>query len=181
MDPVRMFGPGDEIDGPVYVGIDPSLTGFAVCVLQPPDRYSIRVLSPRSRGSERLANIRWDLSNYLSLYDVADIAVEGTVVHSASASVLGELTGVVKEYCFTDLKKTPLMVPPMSLKKYVCGSAKGTSKSLILLHAYKKWGVELSDDNAADAYGIARICAGLSDTTYEAEVVLKLGDPKHRA
>jgi crossover junction endodeoxyribonuclease RuvC len=65
------------------------------------------------------------------------------------------------------------------LKKYATG--KGTSKKQeMLLQIYKRWGVEFSDDNAADAYALARLAGGLTIDKIEAEVVEKIKDVKYR-
>lgn len=164
----------------IYLGIDPSLTGFAVCLMSPKGDYIIEVWTSEKRGAARLAEIKNHLRDFLQGYTLSDVAMEGTVVHSASASVLGELSGVVKEFLYTERSVEPMLIPPMSLKKYVCGTGKGVTKSHIMMSTLKKWGVELPDDNAADAHGIARICIGLAETGYETEIVLKMQDPKFR-
>jgi hypothetical protein len=71
----------------------------------------------------------------------------------------------------------PLVVPPTSLKKYVAGKGTGISKSQMLLAVYKKWGVDFTDDNAADSYGLARIVMNKHDFEYEKEVYDKLTSP----
>ncbi len=47
------------------------------------------------------------------------------------------------------------IIAPGTLKKFVTGDGRA-KKDLMLLKVYKKWGVEFSDDNLADAYGLAR-------------------------
>jgi Holliday junction resolvasome RuvABC endonuclease subunit len=67
----------------------------------------------------------------------------------------------------------------MTLKKFVSG--KGTAKKQeMMLQAYKRYGVEINDDNAVDAYGLARIAAEYVTDSIEKEVILKLRDPKFR-
>ena len=163
-----------------YIGIDPSLTGFAICALDAQGNYTVRVLSPRTRGPERLAELRDHVDTFLADYDIQDVAMEGTVVRSSSASVLGEIAGVIKEYLFREHQVIPMSVPPMSLKKFVCGKGSGISKSQIMMSLLKRYKVELPDDNAADAYGIARIVRGTSTTVAETEVIMRLQDRKYR-
>ena len=53
-----------------------------------------------------------------------------------------------------------ILTPPSTLKKFVIGKqprGKGAKKELMLLHTFKKWGVEFSDNNLCDAYGLARM------------------------
>jgi Holliday junction resolvasome RuvABC endonuclease subunit len=71
-------------------------------------------------------------------------------------------------------------VPPTSLKKYVTGKGQGVPKSQMLLHVYKKWNVDITDDNAADSYALARLVSGTHTLAYEKEIYDKLQDPKFR-
>jgi crossover junction endodeoxyribonuclease RuvC len=67
----------------------------------------------------------------------------------------------------------------MTLKKYASG--KGTSKKQeMLLQIYKRYGVEFNDDNAADAYALARLAGGLAIDEIEQKVVEQVQDPKYR-
>ena len=75
--------------------------------------------------------------------------------------------------------RTPLVIPPMTLKKYATG--KGTSKKQeMLLQIYKRWGVEFSDDNAADAYALARLSGSHAIDAVEKAVVAQIKDIKYR-
>lgn len=55
----------------------------------------------------------------------------------------------------------PTIIPPTTVKKYVSEYGKAT-KSLILLQIYKRWGVEFTNDNLGDAYGL---CQYIKDPT----------------
>jgi crossover junction endodeoxyribonuclease RuvC len=67
----------------------------------------------------------------------------------------------------------------MTLKKYATG--KGTAKKQeMLLQMYKRWGVEFNDDNAADAYALARLASGSAIDAIERETQEKIKDPKYR-
>lgn len=177
---IKTFTSGGEIDK-AYVGIDPSLTGFAIS-LYSGSEYDVRVLKPESTGAERLYQLRTYVIEHLGNYEVADVYMEGLAFsqQSSSTSKLGELSGVIKEALYSSFSLRPVLVPPSTLKKYVAGTGRSVAKSLMMLQTYKKWGIELTDDNAADAYGLSRMCAGIADTVYEADVVMKMGDPKFR-
>lgn len=169
-----------QLSGPCHVGIDPSLTGFSATLLYA-GGWDTYVFSSKLRGVERLQDIRDWLLDLLGVPDgVSDVAIEGTVLRSPSASVLGELSGVVKLAVWEQTKIRPLMIPPMSLKKYVAGTSGG--KSTILLNVYKKWGAEFNDDNAADSFALAHMVAGRASLAYEHQVIGKLtSDDRHRA
>ena len=185
---LKTFGTGYTENSNLYVGIDQSYSGFAITVLAEDQSYKTTVARFETRGPERLSEIQ----NYLidTFHEamgkgkVKDVAIEGYAFGSQMANMLGELGGVVKLtlYKLKGLENGnhPLIVPPTSLKKYVTGKGQGSSKGQILLHVYKKWGVEFSDDNAADSYGLAHIVSGQAKLSYEKEVYEKLQTADHR-
>jgi Holliday junction resolvasome RuvABC endonuclease subunit len=191
--PEKTFDGGLTPGKPVAIGIDQSLTGFAMCAVEiaDPTHYEAWVFTSPYRGVQRLDDIAHFIAGKMNLLednsnDVYDIAMEGTVLQSHAASVLGELAGVVKLVLFSlfedatnELLKTPLQVPPMTLKKFVSGKGTAT-KDMMLLNVYKRYGVELTDNNAADAYGLARIASEFVIDDVEKGIIKKLNDPKFR-
>jgi Holliday junction resolvasome RuvABC endonuclease subunit len=176
---------------PVGIGIDQSLTGFAlsaVNTLNPTEHITWVYKSPYF-GVERLADIRqWLIDHFEYLEEqgaiLQDIAMEGTVLASHAALVLGELSATVRLAIFDyfdedDDRRFPLKVPPMTLKKYASGKG-NAKKQEMLLQIYKRWGIEFNDDNAADAYGLARMAAEFHIDSIEAAVIEQMKDPKYR-
>jgi Holliday junction resolvasome RuvABC endonuclease subunit len=190
---------GGLMDGPVTIGIDQSLTGFAITALNidKPEAYETWVYKSPKFGVQRLADIRWWMTDKFDFLDsqqcrVKDIAMEGTVLASHSALKLGELAGLVKltiwDYFdgnlysvvpYEDHIRTPLQVPPMTLKKYAAGKG-NAKKQEMLMQIYKRWGIEFNDDNAADSYALARLAAGISISEIEKAVVEQMKDSKYR-
>jgi len=171
--------------GPFVLGIDPSLTGFAVTALSTrDDDYVTWVYGPKSRGVARLTEIvDWLADRIEQLQsgdgcDLVNVAIESGVVRSSAALAIGELHGVIK-YTLAHDGIYPLQVPPASLKKFVTGKG-NCGKAEMLLQVYRRWGVEFSDDNAADSYGLARIARGDATTNYQRDVQSILADPKFR-
>lgn len=174
---------------PVYIGIDQSLTGFAMSVINsknPQEHFTWVYKSPYF-GVERLADIRTFIEDHFDYCDsrgneILDIAMEGTVLASQAALVLGELSATVRltifDY-FEDEKRFPLKVPPMTLKKYAAGKG-NAKKQEMLLQIYKRWGVEFLDDNAADAYALARLVSKTTQNEVEKAVVTQMQDSKYR-
>ena len=171
--------------GDVYVGLDPSLTGFGVAAVGV-GVDKTWLLRPKKAGVDRLLEISYNLSDLFSELQsggkILDVAVEDTVRASYSATVLGELAGVVKMTCHTVLTgpgKYPLKVPPTMVKKYATG--RGNAKKVeVVLSVYKHFGLEIRDDNEADAYVLARIASGYGSTNYQRDVVDKLRDGTFR-
>jgi len=170
----------------VTIGIDQSLTGFALSVVSVefPNLHMTWVAKSEFRGIQRLV----DIYNWLDAkifefqyygWTIKDSAMEGTVLASHSALALGELAAIVKLVLWYRLVEPPLQIPPMTLKKYATG--KGTAKKQeMLLQMYKRWGVEFNDDNAADAYALARLASGSAIDAIERETQEKIKDPKYR-
>jgi Holliday junction resolvasome RuvABC endonuclease subunit len=163
---------------PVYIGIDQSYSGFAITALNDTG-YKTTVYKSDKRGVDRLKDIQAYVMNVLTEYRITDVAMEGYAFGSQMSNMLGELGGMVK-MTLHDFGVYPLIVPPTNLKKYVAGKGQGVSKSQILLYAYKKWGVEFTDDNAADSYALAHLVSGAYSLAYEKEVYDKLQDVKFR-
>lgn len=170
--------------GPVYLGIDPSLSGFALTALGLDGSYTSWVFKSPQKGVERLMDISLWMSTCISTlssnkYTVRDVAIEDTVVMSHSAVALGELHGVVRVALrnHPDLSSSPgrypQQVPPTMVKKFATdrGNAK---KNEVMLAVYKKWDAEFRDDNLADSYVLARICSGQANTAYERTVLDKI-------
>ena len=183
---VKRYGDEDLNNrGNIYVGIDQSYSGFAYTMLDEEGNHYTRVAKFEGTGVKRLSLVRpfldecFDNDGYH--YNVEDVAIEGYAFGSQMAHMLGELGGVVKLAIYDHYNIHALIVPPTSLKKYVTGKGTGVQKNQMLLHVYKKWGVEFDDDNAADSYALARIAAGMGDLAYEKEILEKLSDLKFRA
>jgi crossover junction endodeoxyribonuclease RuvC len=188
---VKEFDGGLQGSQKVAIGIDQSLTGFALSAVSVefPQQHRTWVYKSPYHGVQRLVDIRsWMGITFdelwLNSHEIVDIAMEGTVLASHSALLLGELSALVKLTIWDtfQLSKTtivPLQIPPMTLKKYATG--KGTSKKQeMLLQIYKRWGVEFSDDNAADAYALGRLATGASIDEVEVKIIEQIKDPKYR-
>jgi len=176
---------------PVAIGIDQSLTGFAFSAVNTtdPTQHITWVYKSPYFGIERLVDIRQWLTEHLDYVEeqgciIQDIAMEGTVLASHAALVLGELSAVVRMTIHDffeeeDDRRYPLKVPPMTLKKYASGKG-NAKKQEMLLQIYKRWGVEFNDDNAADAYALGRLAAESHIDATELAVVEQMKDAKYR-
>jgi Holliday junction resolvasome RuvABC endonuclease subunit len=177
---MKVFDGGLEtiIGAEVYIGVDQSYSGFAITALNETG-YRTTVYKSDKRGIERLRDIQAHMLEIIVNYKIIDVAMEGYAFGSQMANMLGELGGMVK-LTLLDFGIYPLIVPPTNLKKYVTGKGNGISKAQMLLFVYKKWGVEFTDDNAADSYALARLVSGKHELAYEKEMYDKLQDPKFR-
>lgn len=171
----------------VVLGIDQSYSGFSVTALarDGEPRYHSWVFKSEGQGVLRLNGIRDFVFGLIEKLDsqayfIADCAMEGYAYSAQMGHMAGELGGMVKLILLDRLDMKPLIVPPSTLKKYVTGKGTKVQKNQMLLFIFKKWGVELLDDNAADSYALARVVSGRADTAYEREVLDKLKEDKFR-
>ena len=188
--PAKYIDGGLEKNTNVTIGIDQSLTGFALSVVsvKDPTKHKTWVYKSPFFGIERLADIReWLLEKFSFLekemnVKIVDIAMEGTVLASHAALILGELSATVRmaiyDY-FDDDRRYPLKVPPMTLKKFAAGKG-NAKKQEMLLQIYKRWGIEFTDDNAADSYALARLVSGNADGAIETAIIEQMKDAKYR-
>lgn len=186
---VKTFGPGLTPGSKCYLGIDQSYSGFATTYLAEDNSYVTIVRKFEGVGISRLAEVYKTLNMEIDhLFDeyqctVEDAAIEGYAFGSQMANMAGELGAITKLALynrFDNNAKYPLIVPPTNLKKYVAGKGTGVAKSQMLLHVFKNWGAEFSDDNAADSFGLAHLVAKKYKKAVEKEVYEKLQDPKFR-
>jgi len=189
----KVFDGGLPQGEPVAVGIDQSLTGFAMSAVSVanPSHYETWVFKSPYKGVQRLRHIQnWMLDKFDFLEkqgnSITEIAMEGTVLASQSALVLGELSAAVKLACWeyfvtheSSTLCTPLQIPPMTLKKYAAGKG-NAKKQEMLMQIYKRWGIEFNDDNAADSYALGRLATGSHIDAVEVAVVTQVKDPKFR-
>lgn len=186
---LKSFGDGYSKDIDLFIGIDQSYSGFAMTVLGSDKSYKTTVAKFDSGGVTRLSEIQdhvvSTVSEALAAGNVSDIALEGYAYgREFGVAQSGELGGAVKLALYKTKGLTrgkfPLIVAPTSLKKYITGKGTGVQKNQILLNVYKKWGVEFTDDNAADSYGLAHLVSGMGKYEYEREIYDKLNNAENR-
>lgn len=180
------------LDGrkPVVVGIDQSLEGFAVAAYSAKDETAFLWLChPGDHGVRRLLNIQFFLRSVfqqltLRCGTIEHICMEGYSFGSQMArEKMGECGGTTKLSLIRELGVVnqiayPTIVTPNQVKKFAQGPRQKDvkqTKALMLKAVMRKWALDVSDDNLADAYTLARVAAamvaGECDLVYEREVV----------
>jgi crossover junction endodeoxyribonuclease RuvC len=148
-----------------FIGIDPSLTGTAICVLEAHSSINYKIehletisTTPKIPHLKRLKYIV-DRVALAIPKNSGYVVIEGYSFGSRGSAVfdLAELGGLLRMMLATDFEGY-FEVAPSTLKKFVTG--KGTSpKNLMLERCYKKFGVgseTLKDDNQVDAFCLAQ-------------------------
>lgn len=174
----------------IYLGIDQSYTGLAIVQLS-----TDGVLAPvvgsfpgkKEWGTAQRVLRLFDIEDWLAGVctawqglDIGAICMEGYARgQSFQREESGELAATVRKSLYQHLGRVPCIVNPLQVKKFITGKTKA-EKSDIKLWVYKRWGLETSDDNIADAVGLAKIAAALCEgedglTGAQQEVLTALG------
>ena len=145
----------------IYIGIDPSLTGTGIVVLDEQGNVLDKVCistKARQKIEERYDVVMKGVYDVLANMPEGDqgIAIEGLSFGSKGSSML-ELAGLhyLIRYRLFFHGIFFSVVPPQTLKKFVCGKG-NVKKEQMLLQTYKRWGLEFQDNNICDAYCLAR-------------------------
>jgi Holliday junction resolvasome RuvABC endonuclease subunit len=166
----------------IVLGLDLSLTGTGICVVQSNAGDGKGLLATinttaKTRTEDRLITIRHTIAQASSGVDAA--IIEGLSYGSVGGAQAerSALHWMVRVDLY-QLGVPYVVVTPMSLKKFVCGTAKA-EKSMMIREVYRRWNVVAANDNEADAAALAHL--GLvyygqveHQTVAQQEVVFKL-------
>lgn len=166
------------------LGIDISLTNTGICILRP-DRYDFRsIKGGKYRGPERLHRFKCDFQEIVDGYTPTLAIIENyafSVGRGGRVYTIGELGGLVRLLLWEN-KIEYYEVSPPSVKKFLTGNG-ACEKSLILKEVYRRWDVDVSDDNLADATVLAKIGEALLNevhlTKSEQAVIKKIKETSH--
>jgi len=165
----------------IVVGIDPSLTGTGIIVLRngelgkaltTKNEPKLGTIERVRRIYEQINNVIENLSTcYINAY-IGDkrmirweppslIVIEGFSYGSKGRGVfdiayLGWRIREELERYRTEDDIPWLEVSPSQVKQFATGKG-NANKEIVLQQVYKRWGVELTDNNQADAYVLAQI------------------------
>lgn len=155
------------MSAPNVVGLDLSITATGIC-----DRYGncVTVGGSAKRGDWRILNIADEALAYVleagieaDLVVIENLAVHGPGNGMAAAQVMGAVKHRLLHY-----RIRYALVAPATLKKYATNKG-NAGKPEMAVALYKRFGLELADDNQVDAFWLR--AAGL-DALGFAPVVL---------
>lgn len=143
----------------IFIGIDPSIAGTGVCVLDEKLNILEQVLiktKPIDNIESRYYTILMGIKCIIEKYKDIKITIEGLSFGSRGQSML-ELAGLhyLIRFTFFSSGVSYSVVPPTALKKFITGKG-NVKKEQMLLQVFKKFGVEFDDNNLCDAYCLAR-------------------------
>jgi Holliday junction resolvasome RuvABC endonuclease subunit len=131
------------------MGLDLSLTATGLACIRHGRLYPTTVSPGKHRGVERLA---WFRERFASLIQL--IMIEGYAFGAKmQRETMGELGAVARLACH-DSGVPFHVVPPNSLKLFATGKGNGP-KDTVSKELYKRFSVDLHDNNQVDAAGLA--------------------------
>ena len=130
-------------------GLDLSMTATGVC--HPGDDGQsgcTHLIKPSGKGDRRLVDIRSQVLAHVSGCEL--VLIEDLPTHAHSAGITGMVHGAVREGLLS--AGIPYAtVPPATLKKYATGRG-NCDKTAMAVAAYRRSGLEFTDDNQCDAW-----------------------------
>lgn len=145
----------------LFVGLDPSINATGVVILDDcaniVEQRTFSINNSDRFFEQSLIDYEKEISFIHKILNLGSVYIEGPAYQSAGQVILqmGAIHFCTRVYLYKHNIKYKVIAPG-TLKKFVTG--KGNSKKdIMLLKTYKKWGVEFSDNNICDAYGLARM------------------------
>lgn len=142
------------------VGIDPSLTGFAMTAMYPDGRVfeketktkAVHTLVDRMK---RLRKLAIGAEDFLKEHLPELCLIEGYAYAAKGRAVisLGELGGVVRDH-IVGLSDVTVEVPPTTLKRFLTGKG-NADKLAVTQKLVRRFDREFKTDNLADSFGLA--------------------------
>jgi len=129
-------------------GLDLSMTATGVCHPGEDGAGCTHLIKPSGKGDRRLVDIRLQALTYVSGCELT--LIEDLPTHAHSAGITGMVHGAVREGMLST-RLAYATVAPATLKKYATGRG-NCDKTAMAVAAYRRAGVEFTDDNQCDAW-----------------------------
>lgn len=138
------------------LGVDASLNGTGLCRAVG-GVYQTTVVQLKAGGDRfpKWVQVLHEIMNKVQMIDLVIIEDYAYAQHSTSVTALAELGGVIR-WELSKAHKEMLIVTSSQVKKFATG--KGIApKNVILKEVYRRYKQDFNDDNAADAFILAKI------------------------
>lgn len=161
---------GKFSDRKFVAGIDPSLTGAAIviCKLGPKPRFfrfrCSECFERSTRKSEtvyqRLHLIKARILMVLRNFPCRLVLIEGYSYNKKqNRELMGEVGNAIREVMWSnpEISGPTIVAAPTQLKKYIAGQSQKVPKEKVILNVYKEFGIEVMDNDEADALVLSSI------------------------
>lgn len=155
------------------LGVDAKLTGTGIVVVGNGDIVYHKNIKSKKFGVPRLLEIETAVDIVIKEYAVDEVVIEDYAFSRGfQAHQMGELGGILRR--IYHLAQVPWkVVGTNQLKQFASGKG-GTDKNLLLREVFKRWGVELPDDDQNDAFVLAIIGQALAKAARVPEFMSQL-------
>lgn len=154
-----------DLSNLISIGIDPSLTGTGVVVLNDGKLVEKRLIKSKKDGDsfvkelQRIQGIVAEIDQMIGEYSPDIVCMEGLAFMARNTSALVQLSALNYFIRAVLNERVPwVIVQPSTLKKFITGSGSG-GKDVVMMEVYKRYGVTITDNNLSDAYVLAQIGA----------------------
>jgi crossover junction endodeoxyribonuclease RuvC len=169
-----------------FLGVDQSLREPGVAIVD--ERGQILAathlkIRGEVRGGQRLAEILGFIREVCAPHDIVAAAMEGPSLNSTHREFdLGEVSGLVRAEIYAAHRVEPWVVAPTQLKLFATGRG-AADKDEVMNAVNKLWGLDVGNDNVADAIVLAQIARyaytqARPMTRAQADVIVSLTKPK---
>lgn len=155
-----------------FMGLDLSLSNTGVCIINQRGKI-VEIGSVKTEPQGRLVPQRFERYRKINqgIYDFAIecfseievTAIEGYSFNSKSREKIqiAESAALARDLIYTKFESSEIIeVYPLSLKKFILGNVKkvkGNTKNIMCREVWKKYKIDINDDNQVDAFLLAQI------------------------
>lgn len=148
----------DTFPSSAIVSLDLSLSATGLCLIDSGTAISGSLIKTDKRDLSRLDEIESVTCNWLDMaIDLHRqrlvVILEGYGFSTQFGILLGELGGIIRLALYRRNIET-YTIQPTSVKKFITGQGKG-EKSMVMKELYKRYSLDLNDNNLADAAALA--------------------------
>ena len=158
------------------IGIDPSLRNTGLCIIDEDENICTYSLGspPSWRIFPRQRHIVHSIGEYLKKDDVVvfeDFGVSARFAPSGKFCERIELCGMLKFFCYNCTGVPWLSITPTALKSFIAGKS-SAHKEEVFESVKNVWHVPASNDDEADAFGLARYGLAIlkNESIYEKKI-----------
>jgi crossover junction endodeoxyribonuclease RuvC len=146
------------------MGIDLSLVGTGIVVLEDGKRFKQRLIKSKPVGPKpidevkRIRKIVEEIELIVGESSPAMAVIEGMAFMARNTTALVQLAALnyMTRAMLIDYDVPFIIVAPTSLKKFITGNG-AAKKDEMLIITFKKYGVTILDDNICDGYALAQV------------------------
>lgn len=160
----------------VFIGLDLSLTGTGVSVIEDGKFSTIKMIKTNPKSADNdLLRLEYIKDKIFNLFPetVTMIAVEDFYIPHNALQIRSAISLIKLGTCIRlELNRKGykfVVVSPTSVKKFGTGKGAGP-KGMMIREVFRRYGQEVSDDNSADAICLSKMAEAFWQTKSKADI-----------